>query len=183
MMRLARCVLPIGLLLAGLAFGILLPAGPLQAQKRVVPAGAGGELLTPESDWHKDREEYNQFQALRKGEQPVDRSAESILDHGAQWYAYRLTDVQAQQGKLAPGVRPMHDLVREAFEQIIDPRDPRRPPNQQQLAFAEEFGPRFTRCLHQVVKNAKVIARLNAAIILARLAATGQEDAGDVLAE
>src|SRR5207302_1350086 len=50
-------------------------------------------------------------------------------------------------------------------------------------AYMEEFGKRLTACLQEVVKNPKVIARLNAAVILARLAATGQENAVDVLVE
>ena len=47
----------------------------------------------------------------------------------------------------------------------------------------EEFGKRLTACLREVVKNPKVIARVNAAAILAQLARAGQDNAVDVLVE
>jgi hypothetical protein len=77
----------------------------------------------------------------------------------------------------------MHELVREAAEQILDLRDTKRPPSAGQRVYMEEFGKRLTARLREVVKNPKVIARLNAAIILARLAEAGYEPALDVLAE
>jgi hypothetical protein len=77
----------------------------------------------------------------------------------------------------------MHDLVKEALDQIIDVRTPRKPPTPAEQAYMEEFGKRFTACLREVVKNPKVIARVNAAIILAQLARAGQDSAVDVLVE
>jgi hypothetical protein len=73
----------------------------------------------------------------------------------------------------------MNDLVKEAFAQIIDPRTAK----EYQDTFATAFGKVFTKRLHEVVKNPEIIARINAARILARLAATGQQDAMEVLTE
>src|SRR5205814_1109271 len=67
---------------------------------------------------------------------------------------------------------------------ILDLRDPKKPLSAGQRTFMEEFGKRLTTCLGEVVKNPKVIARVNAAMILARLvAATGQDSAVDLLVE
>src|SRR5262249_53900679 len=52
-----------------------------------------------------------------------------------------------------------------------------------QKRFIDEFGKLFAQRLHEVVKNPKAIARVNAAIILAKLAATGVEDAAMILVE
>ena len=77
----------------------------------------------------------------------------------------------------------MHYLVKDALDQIVDLRDPKRPASGAQRTYMEESASGFTARLREVAKNPKIIARLNAAIILARLATTGQGNAVDVLVE
>jgi hypothetical protein len=143
-------------------------------------AGEGPERLVPDERWSKDNTESKQFQELRKGGSAANKG--ELLDHAAQWYAYRLTHAEHQEPK-STSSRGMHDLVKEALDQIIDLRDPKKPATRAQQEYMKEFGKRFTSRLQEVVKNPKVIARMNAAIVLASLAASGQEDAVDVLVE
>lgn len=162
---------------------LLLGAGPMpsvQAQAKPIPAGQGAERLTMEKDWRTDQSELREFQALRRGDRPVGgKETDQILDHGAQWFAYRFTHSEHQMGK--SGFKSMQELRREVFDQIIDPRG--KPVAGNQQVFMEEFGKRLTARLQEVSKNPKPIARLNAVMVLAHLAATGQEQAADVLAE
>jgi len=176
----ARCWLPALVSMAALFFGAPLWLSTARAQKNNVIHAGEGQLRLNVKDWHADQEEMKQFQSMQKGDVPVGAVPDAVLDHGAQWYAYRLTH---QDNQDAPARSKMHTIVKEALDQVLDPRDPRKTPTPQQQNFIEEFGKRFTDRLHEVVKNPKPIARVNAAIILARLAATGQENAGDVLAE
>ncbi len=174
MIRFAVRFSVLSLSLVALTFGVSWPVSQVDAQaKKIVHAGEGDKQPPLDPDWQK-KEEFKQFERLRKGEQ--DRLDEAILDKAAQWYAYRLARTDATK-------KSMHELVKEAFDQIIDPKSLRSEPSPQQRAFMEEFGKRLTARLHEVVKHPEVIVRVNAAIILARLAATGQEDATMVLAE
>src|SRR5581483_1460 len=123
-------------------------------------------------------DEEKTFQSLRKGDQPITDDALALIDHAAQWYAYRLTFAEYQDPS---GSKTMHSLVKDAWDQIVDPYDAKRPLNALQKSFAEEFNKRLALKLQEVVKNPKPIARVNAAILLAQLAKFGQEDAADVL--
>jgi hypothetical protein len=158
----------------------LLSAAPAHAQKRTTHAGEGPERIPLEADWHEKPEEEKLFQSLRKGDQAITPEMETVIDHGAQWYAYRLTFIEFQD---FTGGKTMHTLVKEALEQIADPNDPNQNLNALKKAFIEEFNKRFALRLREVIKNPKPIARVNAAIILARLARTGEEEAADVLAD
>jgi hypothetical protein len=131
-----------------------------------------------------DKEEAKQFESLRKGEQPVTGDdAKAALDDGAKWYAYRLSN-PIYQGEDDPS-KPsrIHDLVRQALQQIVDPRDQRNAANANQLLFKEEFDKRLIERLNEVSRNPKPIVRVNAAMLLAHLAATGDEPATAVLAD
>lgn len=142
-------------------------------------AGEGQERLLPDKNWSKDAAELRQFEQIRKGAAPATNG--ELLDHAAQWYAYRLTHTEYQEPK--GSFQGMHYLVKDAFDQIVDLRDPKKPATAAQRAYMEEFGKRFAACLREVAKNPKIIARLNAAMILARLAQAGQESAVDALVE
>ena len=150
-----------------------------QSSPKGLSAGEGQERLLLDKDWNKENTELKQFQELRRGGSPA--NAGEVLDHAAQWYAYRLTHTEYQEPK--PSSPGMHDLVRQAVDQIIDLRDPRKPATRAQQEYMKEFGKRFAARLHEVVKNPKIIARVNAALLLARLAKAGQEDILDILAE
>src|SRR5438552_9138584 len=190
MKRLAYRLAHLGLAIAAVSLAGLWPGVPVEAQTkgrdtgaqpapRVRSAGEGQERLNYDKDWSKDASEMKQFQEVRKGSSPANRS--ELLDHAAQWYAYRLTHTEHQDSK--PAFKGMHDLVKEALDQIVDLRDPKKLSSAGQRANMEEFGKRLTACLREVAKNPKIIARVNAAVILAQLAKSGHESAVDVLVE
>jgi hypothetical protein len=187
MIQVVRFLLSVGVLIVGCLLGLMLPVSPTAAQKKTLHAGEGKEKLVPDKDWSKASEvaEARRFAAMRKGDQSA-KGGDDVLEHGAQWYAYRITYPDYQEPK--PGGRSMHDILKEALDQILDPRGQGgglagKPLNANQKLFIDEFGKRFAARLREVAKNPKVIARLNAAMVLAKLAATGQEDAAEVLTE
>src|SRR5205085_6856484 len=102
-------------------------------------------------------DELKQFQAMRKGDVSVAFSSE-IIDRGAQWYAYRLTHTEYHETGTGAGHRAMHDLVKEALEQIQNPRAAGKRPTEAHLAFIAEFGKHFSGRLREVVKNPKPIS-------------------------
>jgi hypothetical protein len=171
-----------GAFLASLGCVLALAAGSLLGQKPAPRIGSAPELLNLDRDWDKDaKEEAKEFDALRRGEEPVTEDKKALLDAGAKWFAYRLTHPQYQEPSATN--KTMHDLVKQAMAQIIDPRAARTPPTANQQAFMDEFGKRFVARLEEVSKNRKEIARVNATMLLAHLAATGVEEAVDVLVD
>jgi hypothetical protein len=156
---------------------------PAPVKAAPVPASAGftQERLVPEKDWgsREASEELKQFEKLRRGEQPITEADRALLDRGAQWFAYRLTHSEFQEGK--PGSKTLHHITKDALDQIIDPKATRPTPNM--LQFKEEFDKRFVTRLQEVTKNRRLAARVNAAIILAKLAERGSEESADVLVE
>ncbi len=159
----------------------LLVTGPAPAQKKTLPAGEGQERLLPTESWKDKPEEEKAFQNLRRGDQPITPEAEAVIDHAAQWFAYRLTWTEYHE--YLGTNRTIHSLRDEGLKEIIDPNDPKTPLSGLKRTVAEEFNKRFAERLREVVKNPKPIARLNAAMLLARVAATGQEEAADALAD
>jgi hypothetical protein len=159
----------------------LLSVGSLSGQKAPARIGSVPELLNIDRDWDKEgKDEAKQFELLRKGDESLTEDAKKILDNAAKWYAYRLTDPRYQE---PAGGKSMHELVKQAVAQLLDPRDQKKPLNANQQAFLEEFGKRLTARLEEVSKNRKEIARVNAAMILGELAAIGVEEAADVLVD
>jgi hypothetical protein len=152
------------------------------ANAQAPSAGEGQERLPLQKDWKsKDgAEELKTFQAMRRGELPITDANRPLIDRGAQWYAYRLTFSEIHEPKLND--KSLHDVLKEGLDQIVDPKATRQLPAA--LAqFKEEFDKRFVVRLHEVVKSPLVGGRVDATILLSRLAATGSEEAADVLAE
>ena len=160
---------------------VLWACGSVTAQ--AIKAGEGPDRLALEKDWgsRQHSDELKQFQALRKGEQPITDENRALLDRGAQWYAYRLTHSEYHESKLSG--KNLHEICKEALEQIVDPRPAGRPASPAVLAFKEEFEKKFVARLQEVTKNPRVAARINAAIILAKLAEKGCEESADVLVQ
>jgi len=163
---------------AVLTCGIFSTAFVASAQDKNLHAGEGQEHL-PVPDWVKDDKDLKAFQAYRDSGSPV--SAE-VLDQAAQWYAHRFTK-ETFQKDVKPGAKGMHDLLKDALLQVIDPKDPNKKVSEAQLRFMEDFDKPFIKRLYDVTKNPKPIARVNAVMVLATLAATGQEDAVMILLE
>jgi hypothetical protein len=166
-----------GLVCAALTWAISSMAPSAPAQDKNLHAGEGQERLILDKDWAKEAEELKIFHAYRKDTSSITITPE-ILDHAAQWFAYRFTHSDFQEPKV--GGKGMHDLLKDALEQVVDPRGARKP-TEGELLFKEQFDKRFVARLQEVTKNPKPIARVNAAIVLARIAATGSEDAVAVL--
>jgi hypothetical protein len=163
---------------AVLTCGIFSTAFVASAQDKNLHAGEGQGTL-PYPRWDKDDKELKAFQAYRDSGSAV---SPETLDQAAQWYAYRFTH-DTFQTPAKPGAKGMHDLLKDALLQVIDPKDPNKKVSEAQLRFMEDFDKPFIKHLHLVVKNPKPIVRVNAAMVLAKLAATGQEDAVMVLLE
>jgi hypothetical protein len=146
-------------------------------------AGEGPALLVLDKDWGtKDfADELKQFQVLHRGEQPITDANKVLLDRGAQWYAYRLTHSIYHEPKV--GGKTIHEICKEALDQIVEPKPSGRPAKQSLLTFKEEFEKRFVPRLQEVTKNPRFAARINAAIILAKLAEKGCEETADVFVE
>ncbi|HEV3078311.1 MAG TPA: hypothetical protein VGY66_00970 [Gemmataceae bacterium] len=172
-----------GLQIAMLACGIFFVFQVGHSQPPAARIGTVQETLPITRDWDKDaKEESKLFDAMQKGERPVSTDEDkTILENGAKWYTYRLTQpIYQEPGASSKG---MHGLVKEAVSKIVDPNDRRRAPNANQIAFKEEFDKRLAARLAEVMRTSKVIARVNAAMILERLAATGDEEVVDILVE
>jgi hypothetical protein len=168
-------------LFALFSFSLLFSRSAL-AQSKPVPAGQGPERLEPDvKDWDRNRDEVHRFQDMHAGrESPTNAENSAILDHAAQWYTYRMT-WSSYQDPERPG--RLMGLQRDIFEQFFELHDPKRPPTLQQIAFMDELRKHLVQRLHDVVKNPKLIARVNACMLLARIAATGFEETADVFSE
>src|SRR5205807_192634 len=171
MNRLASSLVTHFVLIAALACPIVFVAGQGRSQPPAARIGTVQETLNITKDMDKEgRDALKQFDAMQRGERPVSTDEDkAILEDAAKWYIYRLTLPVHQE----PGAsRTTHELVKQAESKIVDPRDTRRAPNANQLAFKEEFDKRMAARLAEVMRNPKPIARLNAAMILAHLAKT-----------
>src|SRR6266404_3644444 len=80
-------------------FGAVLSCSDVVAQPAAARIKTENEPLTITKDWDKEgREEFRQFDAMYRGERPVATDEDrSILDNGARWYAYRLTQLLYQE--------------------------------------------------------------------------------------
>src|SRR5205814_8560153 len=110
MKRLAYKLAHLGLAIAAISLIDLWSGVPVEAQTkgretsaqpapRARSAGEGQERLNYDKDWSKDASEMKQYQEVRKGSSPSNRS--ELLDHAAQWYAYRLTHTEHQDSRPA----------------------------------------------------------------------------------
>jgi hypothetical protein len=160
-------------------------AGPAALMPRLLAQAKGDPasgMLLPPVNFQTNQDESRAFLSMRKGETPASGAeAKRILDDAAKWYAYRFTHLDYQQPK-SPS-KGMQALRQEAMEQILDPHGTGKALTSQQQAYADEFGKLLTARLHEVADNNKVIVRMNAAMVLAKLAATGREEAADALVE
>src|SRR5262249_10168632 len=153
--------------LTSLACGMFLTVVVGNAQDKNLHAGEEQPTLVLDNDWSKDDKELKAFQAYRRGDAGSQPPAE-VLDHAAQWYAYRFTQEQFYKD-VKPGAKGMHDLLKDALDQIVDPRDSAKKPTEAQLQFKEEFDKRFVKGLVRVAKNPKPVVRVNAVMILSKM--------------
>jgi hypothetical protein len=161
-----------------LVFGFLFP-GKVQAQRK------GGD-----GDAHKIVEELkadqkNRLLALHNGKYAVTEADKEldkgVLDKAAKYYAYRLTNPVYHFQKFGESSQPMDSLVQETVKLIPDLKksSSKQDVAQNQLVFTREFSSRLAKYLLEVLDNPRLIARVNAARILAKLGETGQEELAD----
>jgi hypothetical protein len=125
-------------------------------------------------------DEKSHLQGWHDGK-PMASADKRILEKAAKWYIYRLTLPQFQERIPPEGAplgqgRSVYDISTELFRVLVLP-DPSRniQPNENQKRYMQEFTAALIEPIDRVLQNAKPIARINAAIVLARLGETGDE--------
>jgi HEAT repeat protein len=161
--------------LAGVAMALAVPlCGRAQAQTSDDREGfiATDELKT---------DEKVRVQKIQLGTVSMADSDKRVLEKAAKWYIYRLTWPQFQD-RIPPEGQPLssalsvNNLLQDLFGLLLLP-DAKR--STQLSASQERYMQEFTAALippiEKVLQNSKPIARVNAAIALARLGETGNE--------
>ncbi len=128
------------------------------------------------------------FQKMRVGDVPVGPANAALLEKKAKHLVYRLTWPENQQKSVegennaAPASR-LSDLYRQ-FEGALPTykslKDPVKADKQKR--FVEEFTKPLVPAIDKVLKQGSPIARVNAAMMLAKLGSYGHEELGDPLA-
>ncbi|MBL8796043.1 MAG: hypothetical protein JNM56_19235 [Planctomycetia bacterium] len=146
--------------------------------------GREGPLRLGSTDDRLDPQEYYRFRELSQGTRAIvsfddaeTAANRTTLDKAARWYSYRLTWSEHQQGQ---GTAGMHALVEEAIKQFPVAR-PRQPLDEEQRNFVQVFGGLLRQRVQEVLRDPQPIVRINAARLLAHLAAAGLPEAADTL--
>jgi hypothetical protein len=105
------------------------------------------------------------------------RRNRALVRKAARWYVYRLTWTEYEN---AADGRGFNDLFREVSEQL-PVLNPGRPFSENQQAFLGEFCNQLLASIEEILPGQKVIVRVNAARILARIGEAGQESVADAL--
>ncbi len=156
---------------------ILITASPLLAQT-TKPAG-DRVRLNAEAPPPAER---STFHDLATGKTAVEPGHKDILKRHAEYFIYRLTHEEYQFKKSADSGTSMKNLLDEASKSIPVPT-PQKPLTDNQVRFLQEFGKPLVAAIKEVLNNERPIARVNAAIILARLGETGVNDFADAFCE
>jgi hypothetical protein len=128
---------------------------------------------------------------LSTGSKALTQADRSLLEKAAKWYAYRMTWKKYQEREPVDGVtlttgRSVYDILKAELYPLLVVPDPTKPnfqPNDNQIAFMSKFTEALLPPLKRVLKNARPIARVNAAIVLAKLSESGQESLAPVFLE
>jgi hypothetical protein len=161
------------LCIAAATFAVVPAAGQAPRNDEAEIVIGNNEELKPDEKSH--------LQGWHDGK-PMASADKRILEKAAKWYIYRLTLPQFQErippegAPLSQG-RSVYDLLTELFRVLVLP-DPSRnlqQPNPNQQRYMQEFTAALIEPIERVLQNAKPIARINAAIVLARLGETGDE--------
>ena len=128
-------------------WGAAMPVLAQAAKAGDSPWGQERLVISPDWDWSSKEhaDELKRFQSLRKGEKPYTEADKQIVEHGAQWYAYRLTHSEFHDAKL--NGKMIQDIGRDALDQVVDTRPGKVPKAKD---FMEEFGKRFVVHLQEV---------------------------------
>jgi hypothetical protein len=143
------------------------------------PAGDNVRLNAPQLA----AAEKNTFAELLSGKIAVDESHKDLLKRQSQYLVYPVTDELIQFKQTIPETgRTLKQVLDEAFKNIAVPT-PRAPLNDNQVKFMREFGKAMVAAIKDVLSNERPIARVNAAIIMAKLGESGIDDLADPMCE
>jgi hypothetical protein len=117
-----------------------------------------------------------ELKGLFSGDRQMEEQDKGMIDDAAKYYSYRLTFLEYQQPK--PGARGMNYLVQEAEQELEANRKAGK-----DIPAVKLFNGLLHKHLKEVLPNPKPIAAMNAARILAKMGAVGEEEVTDTLAE
>lgn len=166
----ARCV-------AAAALTLALLAGP------AFPQAPGGGVIRLEAVPLK-LSDSNILAKLRDGSGEAVKDKQDLLIKAARWYVNRLTWIEYQQKPADSTDRlTLNDLVQEAFRYLPDEKrlSGDAAVKARQKKYLQEFGAELVKTIKEVLKNPVMIARINAARILARLGEVGVEESADAM--
>lgn len=122
-----------------------------------------------------DRKVGEKYKALREGSEPASKDNPEhmkVIDHKAQWYAYRLTWPEFHDK--ANGMTNLFDQIKSELELL----QRSKPANQ---AYIDLFQKEFAKRLGDVLQTDRPIASVNAARALVLLVRNGSVEAADIL--
>jgi hypothetical protein len=162
----------------------LVAAGTASAQPRKA-AGDGERRLNAKP---LDPDQRKTFQQLLKGNTAVEPGHKAILQQQAQYLVYRVTHEEIQFKKFQSDGTTSGETMKMVQDEVarniaeITPT-PKKPLSENQLKFVREFAKEVAAAVKEVLKNEAAIARVNAAIILAKFAETGVDELADPLCD
>src|SRR5262245_45692805 len=176
-----RAVRPLSRLIpfALLTAGLLVPATPGRAQKSG-PREEDAKVVLPQGGHEKlekflnQRETRDVWNALVKGERTPSEANKDLIKSAAQYFVYRVTLTWKHE---EPGY--MGSLYTQLDQQLSAIANNKNA----NLALMPVFCEQLLLCIDDVLPNDRLIARFNAARMLARVAGTEYEPTGDVLAK
>jgi hypothetical protein len=122
---------------------------------------------------------------------PETQTDQEILKRAAEWYIYRLTNVELQKripsDPLFPNTgRTCQDMLGDEFYPLLILPDPKKgpyQPNENSVKYMTEFIKALIPPIQKVLKNPVPLARINAALVLLKLSDSGQEQLAKPLAD
>jgi hypothetical protein len=154
--------------------------------------GDSGDIrLEVSKDDKPDTADLSTLSALKDGRSQVSEKDRPVLNKTARWLIYRLTWVEYQEKKYQEGAylesnrMTMNELVQQAYSFIPVPDPRKKNPSlaPDQIRFMEEFSRPLVVHIKKVLQNPRWIARVNAAMILARIGECSVEEVADAYRE
>jgi hypothetical protein len=135
--------------------------------------------------------EKSRLQSLASGSKATGPQDQALLEKAGRWFVYRATWKKYQEREptdgatLSTGKTVWEVLQKDLYPLLVvpDPAHPTFKPNDNQVAFMAKFTEALVPPIKKVLKNPRPIARVNAAIILAKLSESGQEALAPLMLE
>lgn len=152
----------------------------VRAQTRGQPREEDAKVILPRSDRDKVEKFFNSpetwvpWTALTRGERAATEADKPLIDLAAQYLVYRVTWTWEQE---KPGYL---NGIYTNLDQTLNTITSSKVATQSLLPYLTE---RLLFCLKEVLQNDRIVARVNGARLLARVAALDYEPTADLLAE